>query len=99
MKRRVNLLAGVILLAASGTALAQEVIIAPEQQVIIREYVIANPVEPIPMIDGVAVGQLVPPEVVLYPIDSSAFSYSYVVMDGQTLIVEPETRQIVQILE
>ncbi|WP_245415836.1 MULTISPECIES: DUF1236 domain-containing protein [Mesorhizobium] len=66
---------------------------------VIREYVIAHPVEPIEAIDGVAVGQRLPPEVTLAPIEAPDMTYGYVVMGDHTLIVDPETREIVQIIE
>lgn len=101
MKRTLGLMTGLILLAGAGLASAQDVVIVPEQEVVIREYVIAHPVEPVPVIDGIEVGQVIPPEVVLYPIEAPdmTYSYSYVVMDDRTLIVEPQTRQIVRIIE
>lgn len=99
MKRMVGLMAGAMLLAGASMAAAQDVIIQPEQQVVIREYVIAHPVESVEVIDGAAIGQRLPPEVVLYPIESPDMTYGYVVMGDQTLIVDPETRQIVQIIE
>lgn len=97
MKRVIGLIAGSFLMV--GVVSAQEVLIAPDQQVVIREYVIAHPVEPVGPIDGIAVGQQLPPEVMVYPIDSPDMRYGYVVMDNHTLIVDPETRQIVQIID
>jgi len=99
MKRIVGMLAGSFLMAGIGFASAQDVLIAPDQQIVIREYVIAHPVEPVAPIDGIAIGQVVPPEVVLYPIEGPDMTYGYVVMDNQTLIVDPGTRQIIQIIE
>ena len=99
MIRTFGLAAGAMLLAGITAASAQDVVIAPDQQVVIREYVIAHPVEPAQVIDGVHVGQQLPPEVTLYPLDSPDMSYSYVVMNDHTLIVDPPTREIVQILD
>ncbi|GLS34277.1 Protein of unknown function [Mesorhizobium albiziae] len=93
--------AGLVLLAGIGTAAAQEVLIVPEQETVIREYVVKHPVDPVELPPGVeiTVGTPLPDVVELYPIDEPDVQYRYVIVDGRTVLVEPETRKIVRVLE
>jgi Protein of unknown function (DUF1236) len=92
---------GLFLLAGAGTAAAQDVVIVPEQETVIREYVVRHPVDPVELPPGVeiTVGTPLPDTVELYPIDEPEMNYRYIIVDGRTVLVEPETREIVRILE
>jgi hypothetical protein len=96
-------LAAMLLLAGTGMAAAQDVIVTPEEQTVIREYVVRERVEPIAPPPGVeiTVGTTLPDTVEVYDLDAPdiANEYSYVVVEGRTVLVEPETRRIVQIIE
>jgi len=89
------------LLLGAGIAAAQTVTITPEQQTVIHEYVIAHPVEPVPPPPGVsiAVGTALPDTIQLQPLDVPDVSYQYVVIDGQTVLVDPSTRRIVHVMQ
>lgn len=99
-----TLLAPALLLAfGAGVAMAQTVVITPEQEVTIREYVEAHPVEVIerPSNFELIVGAVVPD--IFKPGELAENTlpnrYQYVVIDGRTAIIEPETRRVVHILD
>lgn len=103
MKPR-HIVAATGLLAFFGVnaALAQTVVIAPEQETIIREYVVRQQVEPVPDIDvELTVGSVVPDEVVVRRVEAPEITteYEYVVIDGRTALVEPGSRRIVHIID
>lgn len=59
-------------------------------------YVQQNPVEPVWLEGEVVTGAAIPETVVLTPIPDSTYAYSYV--NGVPVIVDPNQRQIVQIV-
>ena len=98
---RTTLAALVLGTALAGSALAQTtVVIAPEQETLIREYVTTHTVAPAE-ITGVeiAVGATLPETVELHALEVPDVTYRYVVVDGKTVLVEPETRKIVHVIE
>jgi hypothetical protein len=101
MKMHVSALAaGILLLAGAGIAAAQDVVIAPEQQTVIREYVKSKPVASIDL-PGVElnVGSTLPDTVELHAIEAPDVAYSYTVVGGRTYVVEPGTRKVVHVLD
>ncbi len=61
-----------------------------------REYVIANPVEPVVIEQKVAVGTVIPQTVVIHEIpDAPEFGYVYV--DSGPVVVKKQTREVVYI--
>jgi hypothetical protein len=94
------LAAGILLLAGTGIAAAQDVVIAPEQQTVIREYVRSKPVASIDL-PGVElnIGSTLPDTVELHTIDAPDVAYSYTVVGGRTYVVEPGTRKVVYVLD
>jgi hypothetical protein len=93
--------AGLLLLASGGVAAAQSVVIAPEQQTLIREYVVTQKVQPVelPSDVQVTVGSVLPEAVELRPLNVPDVQYQYVVVGNQTVLVEPATRKIVYVME
>ena len=91
---------GFILLAGVSLASAQAVIIEPEQEVVIREYVQKQPLASIDL-PGVElnIGSTVPDTVELHTIEAPDVAYSYTVVGGRTYVVEPGTRKIVQVID
>ncbi|TIU14271.1 MAG: DUF1236 domain-containing protein, partial [Mesorhizobium sp.] len=89
--------AGLAMLAGIGVATADQVIITPEQQTVVREYVQRHPLASISLL-GVElnVGSTLPETVELHPIDVPDVEYRYVVVDDRTVLVDPGTRRIVQ---
>lgn len=91
--------AGLILLAGIGGAAAQDVIIQPQQETVIREYVQKQPLASV-QLPGVElnIGSTVPDTVELHPLEVPDVNYRYVVVDGQTVLVEPESRRIIHVI-
>jgi hypothetical protein len=90
--------AGIVLLAGIGAAAAQDVIIQPEQETVIREYVKKQPLASV-KVPGVElnIGTALPDTVELHEVPD--VQYRYVVVDGQTVLVDPGTRKIVKIIQ
>ncbi|BCG95628.1 MULTISPECIES: DUF1236 domain-containing protein [Mesorhizobium] len=90
--------AGLLLLAGMGAAAAQDVIIEPQQETIIREYVHKQPLASVKL-PGVElnVGTALPDTVELREVPN--VKYRYVVVDNQTVLVDPGTRKIVKIIQ
>lgn len=94
-------LAGLVLAGGAGIAVAQDtVVIQPQQETVIREYVKKEPLASINL-PGVElnIGSTLPDTVELHRIDSPDVNYSYTVIDGRTVVVEPETHRIVKVLD
>lgn len=93
--------AGLLLLGGASFAVAQAVVIAPEQETVIREYVTTQKVDPVelPADVEVTVGATLPETVELHTLDVPDVNYQYVVVDGRTVLVEPDTRKIVHVME
>ena len=93
--------AGLLLLGGAGFAIAQDVVIAPEQETVIREYVTTQKVAPaeVPADVQITVGSTLPDTIELHTLDVPDVNYSYVVVGGQTVLVEPDTRKIVHIMQ
>ena len=91
---------GLILLAGVSLASAQAVIIEPQQEVVIKEYVQKKPLASIDL-PGVElnIGSTMPREVELHAVEVPDVDYEYVVVDNRTVLVEPGTRRIVQVYD
>jgi hypothetical protein len=94
--------AALLLAAEGGIALADTVVISPEQQTVIHRYVVEQHVQTYVPAEGVdiEVGSTLPDTVELHEIDTPGVQdvYSYVLVDGRTVLVDPATRRIVQII-
>ena len=90
--------AGFLLVAGVGAAAAQDVIIQPEQDTVIREYVTKKPLASVKL-PGVElnVGSALPETVELYEVPD--VQYRYVVIDDRTVLVDPGTRKIVKVYD
>ena len=90
--------AGLFLLASVGAVAARDVIIAPEQETVIREYVKKQPLASVEL-PGVElnIGSTVPETVELHEVPD--VEYRYVVVDNRTVLVDPGTRKIVKIIQ
>lgn len=100
MKIHIPILAAGFLLAGAGMAAAQTVVIAPEQETVIREYVKSKPVASIDL-PGIElnIGSTVPDTVELHTIDAPDIAYSYTVVGNRTYVVEPGTRKVVHVID
>jgi hypothetical protein len=93
-------LAGIMLVSGAAVAAAQTVVIDPDQEVEIREFVDKQTTASIEL-PGVelSVGATLPDTVEVRTIDVPDVRYSYAVVSGRTYVVEPDTRKIVHIID
>lgn len=102
MKRSLPILTVAAVLFA-GTAFAQTVVVTPEDEVIIREYVVQQKptVVELPTEYQVVVGAELPDTITLSPLSATGLStqYEYVAVGDKILLVQPGTRRIVDVLE
>ena len=92
---------GFALVAGIGAASAEDVVvIAPEQQTVIREYVHKQHLASVSLL-GVElnVGSALPDTVELHAIDVPDVKYKYVVVGDHAVLVDPDTRRIVQVID
>lgn len=76
--------------------------IAVDQRPAFREYIVRERVPNYTIPDRVIVGGVLPETGVTYydvPQSFGATPYRYTVVNGQTVLVEPRTRRIVQVIE
>ncbi len=94
------ILASLVLAAGIHVASAQDVVIAPEQETVIREYVRSKPIASIDL-PGVElnIGSTVPETVELHRIEKPDVAYSYTVVGDRTVIVDPGTRKIIKVYD
>jgi hypothetical protein len=104
MKRTLIGVAASAVLATS--ALAQTVVIEPQQRTVIRNYVVKERVRPIEMRERVIVGATIPAEIELTPVPETIYAevpslqpYRYFVWDNRFVLVEPSSRRVIQIVE
>jgi hypothetical protein len=103
MKNKIiGILAGASILAMSAAAVAQTVVITPENETVIREYIVTHEVVPVeaPADFDIVVGAELPETIVVQPLEVPDLEtrYEYVVVDDRTVLVEPGSRRIVHIL-
>ncbi|AGB45380.1 DUF1236 domain-containing protein [Mesorhizobium sp. ESP6-5] len=98
MKKDLAAVAAVLLLAGVGAAAAEDVVIQPEQETVIKEYVHKQPLASV-KVPGVElnVGTALPDTVELHEVPN--VKYRYTVVDDRTVIVDPSTRKIVKIIQ
>ena len=90
--------AAALLLASVGAVAAQDVIITPEQDTVVREYVKKQPLASV-KIPGVElnIGTALPDTVELHEVPN--VKYRYVVVDNRTVLVDPGTRKIIKVYD
>jgi hypothetical protein len=100
---RNTILTGAILAATASATFAQTVILQPDEEVVVREYIVRQPPPAVVLPDDfdLSVGTVVPEEVVVTPLDAPGIEehYDYLVVDGRGVLVDPDTREIVEILD
>ncbi|RWM38875.1 DUF1236 domain-containing protein [Mesorhizobium sp.] len=90
--------AAVLLLAGIGAAAADTVVLQPEQETVIKEYVKKQPLASVKL-PGVElnVGTAVPDTVELHEVPN--VKYRYTVIDNRTVVVDPDTRKVIKIIQ
>ena len=103
MLMRNMLLTGAMLAVTASAAFAQTVILQPDEEVVVREYIVKRPPPEVVLPDDfdLSVGTVVPEDVVITPLDAPGIEtrYDYLVVDGRGVLVDPDTREIVEILD
>lgn len=87
--------------AGAVAASAQDVIITPEQDTVIHEYVRKKPLASV-AVPGIElnIGSSVPDAVELHTFeDVPDVRYRYVVIDDRTVLVDPGTRKIIKVYD
>ena len=85
-----------------GTVVVNEDIIAVDQRPAFREYIVRERVPDYTIADRVIVGGVLPETGVTYydvPQTFGVTPYRYTVVNGRTVLVEPRSRRIVQVVE
>lgn len=88
--------ASLFILFGVGAAAAEDIIIQPEEDTVIQEYVKKEPLASIKL-PGVElnVGTALPDTVELREVPN--VKYRYVVIDNRTVLVDPGTRKIIKV--
>jgi hypothetical protein len=76
--------------------------IAPDQRPAFREYVIRQQVPKFTVPDRIVVGAVLPDAGITYydvPQSIAQTTHRYTVVNGQTVLVDPDTRRIVQLVD
>jgi len=97
------LVAATAIALMAGPAMAQTVVIAPEQRTVIKDYVVKEKIRPYKMQSRVTVGATLPAEVELAPVPETwgpAFrSYRYVYTGDDVVLVDPGSRRVIQVID
>jgi|SwirhisoilCB2_FD_contig_31_18666031_length_369_multi_2_in_0_out_0_1 hypothetical protein len=94
--------AGLALLGGTALAAAQDtIVLTPEDSTVVHEYVTTQKTTAIEAPSGFAasVGGTVPDTIELHTIESPKIKhkYRYAVVGKQTVVVEPQTRKIIEV--
>ncbi|OHV88665.1 DUF1236 domain-containing protein [Mesorhizobium sp. ORS 3428] len=90
--------AGLALVAGVGFAAADEVIVTPEQQTVVKEYVHRHPVASINVLGlELGIGSTVPDTVELQTVPN--VEYRYAVVNDHTVLIDPNTRRVVEVIQ
>jgi hypothetical protein len=97
----VSATAGLALVAGMGASFAKDVVVLkPEQQTVVREYIHKQKLASVSLL-GVElnIGTALPDTVELHAIDVPDVRYKYTVVGDHAVLVDPDTRKVVQIVE
>jgi hypothetical protein len=99
MKRQILAYTAIAMLFATGAAVAQTVVIEPEQRTRIKEYVVKQKVPRVTVRERIRVGTPVPADVELREVPEdwgpSVRRYRYYHTDSGVHFVDPESRHVI----
>ena len=108
MRKTLILAGAAALMTLNASANAQETVIIRQDPVVtqstvvvpapVQTYVMQREVRSVPYEGDVLIGRVIDDPVELYPVDGYD-NYSYTVVNERRVIVDPQTRQIIQIVE
>lgn len=100
--KSLNMAAAFLFAVGVSIATAQDIVVTPEQDTMIRDYVTKQKVESAepPADFEVRVGATLPDTVQVRALDVPTMQvrYDYTVLSGHTVLVEPASRKIVHII-
>jgi hypothetical protein len=74
-------------------------VIAPEREKVIREYIHKKPLASISLLGlDLSIGSTLPDTVELHQVEVPDVQYEYTVVNDHTVLVDPSTRRIVQVI-
>jgi len=91
---------GAVVGGVAGAAVGS--VLSAEESTRVRTYVVAQRRPTMRVTEEIVVGQPVPQRVRLYPVPQNVGlrnAYSYTVVNDQTVLVDPQTRTVVQVIE
>jgi hypothetical protein len=90
--------AAIVLMGGIGVAMAENVVVVqPEQETVVRQYIKKEPLASVNLLGvELKLGSSVPDTVELRQVPD--VKYRVAVINDQTVLVDPETRQIVEVL-
>jgi hypothetical protein len=101
--KRILVAATSVAVLASSYALAQTVVVSPEQRTTIKKYVTTETVRPHKLQSRVTVGATLPSDVELAPVPETwgpGFgSYRYVYTGDDVVLVDPSSRRVVEVID
>ncbi|AZO58490.1 MAG: DUF1236 domain-containing protein [Mesorhizobium sp.] len=99
MKRTlIPAVAGLALIAGVGFAAADQIIVTPEQQTVVKEYVHKHPIASVNILGlELGVGSTVPDTVELREVPD--VQYRYAVVNDRTVLIDPGTRRVIHVIE
>jgi hypothetical protein len=84
-------------------AVAQAVVVTPEQRTTIREYVVKEKIRPHKLQSRVTVGATLPADVELAPVPQawgpSFGSYRYIYTGDDVVLVDPTSRRVIDVID
>ena len=94
---------GLFFLAGASIAAADTLVLTPDETTAVHEYIVTQKVTPIdpPSDFTLSVGATLPSTVEVHTLDVPKVKtkYDYVVIGKQTVLVEPATRKVVQVID
>jgi hypothetical protein len=90
--------AGLALMAGLSVAVADEIVVTPEQQTVVKEYVHKHKVASVNVLGlELGLGSTVPDTVELQTVPD--VQYRYAVVNDHTVLIDPSTRKVIQVIE
>lgn len=87
---------------ASGLAQGVAITVAPEERTRIKEYVVKEKVKPVTVKERISVGTKLPADVELTTVPSTwganYTKYRYVYSNDNVYLVEPSSREVIQVI-
>jgi hypothetical protein len=91
---------GAVVGGAAGAAVGAA--LSPDESSRVRTYVVAQRRPSVRIEEEIVVGQPLPPRVRLYSVPTRvgvSTPYNYTIVNDQTVLVDPQTREVVQVLD